>query len=64
MERSCINCLKTRFVKPEEDNRSFCVSERESHTIEANVRRAFGITTTHKETTKACDHPKEFEAKS
>jgi len=59
-ERKCDVCIKIRFVKPEEDNGSFCVTMEESHEVEYRVREVVGVSTTHKEKVEKCDHPEEF----
>jgi len=64
MCQNCENCQKVRFIKPEAGNRSFCVPASEVSTIEANVERVHGLSTTHKDKTKNCDHPGDFQAKT
>jgi hypothetical protein len=63
MCEDCENCLKVRFIKPEEGGRSFCVTQEEAIGVRENVKKWSQLTTTHQEKTLECDHPDDFEVK-
>ncbi len=65
MER-CTGCIKTRFVKPQEGGRSFCLSSENAKVVQGAIATAERVGVqppSIEQSVEACDHSSEFQAK-
>ena len=66
-EKGCNGCRLVRFVKPQDSDRSFCVTKEEAVEVHSDINKVnfyVHMTDTREEAVTVCDHPNDFKPKT